>query len=205
MPPRADLPLLGDVPPQLVRVLVVDLVDLLLAEVTAALADRAAAPGRLRPGCRSRSRFSPPRGGIRRECRRPASGRSPRCRGRSCGDELALAALAAALTAAAEELDAVGDDLDRPGAWCRPALPTRASRACRRRRRGGPFGEVLRAALALVAPDGDVEVVRLVAPVALGVLLARVDGDAAACRPRCRSGCVAAPGSWSGCPRARRD
>src|SRR5437764_457328 len=39
---------------------------------------------------------------------------------------------------------------------------------------GAALGEELRAALALVAPDRDVEVVRLVAPVALGVLLARV-------------------------------
>src|SRR5437588_8953386 len=39
--PRPDLALLGDVTTQLVRVLVVDLLDLLLAEVAAALADRA--------------------------------------------------------------------------------------------------------------------------------------------------------------------
>src|SRR5712691_13217678 len=40
-PAGADLPLLGDVPPQLVVVLVVDLLDLLLAEVAALPADRA--------------------------------------------------------------------------------------------------------------------------------------------------------------------
>src|SRR5438477_10934409 len=38
--PRADLPLLGDVAAQLVGVLVVDLLDLLLAEIAAALPDR---------------------------------------------------------------------------------------------------------------------------------------------------------------------
>src|SRR5215467_10918391 len=40
-PAAADLPLLGDVPPQLVHVLVVDLGDLLLAEVAIAALDRA--------------------------------------------------------------------------------------------------------------------------------------------------------------------
>ena len=44
---------------------------------------------------------------------------------------------------------------------------------------GAALGEVLRAALALVAPDGDVEVVRLVGPLARrAVLHARVHGDA---------------------------
>src|SRR5437588_302676 len=47
--PRADLALLRDVAPQLVRVLVVDLGDLLLAEVTAALADRPGCAGTLAP------------------------------------------------------------------------------------------------------------------------------------------------------------
>src|SRR5206468_12317782 len=42
---------------------------------------------------------------------------------------------------------------------------------------GAALGEVLRAALALVAPDGDVEVVGLVAPVSLRILLAGVDGE----------------------------
>ena len=70
------------------------------------------------------------------------------------------AATGAAFAAAAEELDGVGDDLDRlalravlgiPLAPFEPAVdPDRPS-----------LGEVLRAALALVAPDGDVEVVRL--------------------------------------------
>src|SRR5262249_58782655 len=39
-PARTDLPLLGDVPPQLVHVLVVDLCDLLAAEPAVLLADR---------------------------------------------------------------------------------------------------------------------------------------------------------------------
>src|SRR5262245_12425074 len=47
--PRADLSLLGDVAPELVGVLVVDLLDLLLAEVTAALADRAGRARALAP------------------------------------------------------------------------------------------------------------------------------------------------------------
>src|SRR5207237_7262801 len=95
------------------------------------------------------------------------------------GHELRRAAAAAlAVAAAAEELHRVGDDLDRlallpvlglPLAPVEPAVDSD----------GAALREVLRAALALVAPDGDVEVVRLVAPLARGlVLLARVHGDA---------------------------
>src|SRR6266508_7001095 len=77
-PARADLALLGDVPPQLVEVLVVDLVDLLLAEVAGPAPAgrrhrRAPAPAlllllsvagsghqqRLRTGCRRRLRLRP--------------------------------------------------------------------------------------------------------------------------------------------------
>src|SRR5206468_1812371 len=84
----------------------------------------------------------------------------------SCGrrDELALAALAAAFAAATEELDAVGDDLDRLplGAVLRfPLAPVEPAVDADR----ASLGEVLRTALALVAPDGDVEVIRLVPPV----------------------------------------
>src|SRR5262249_40239608 len=113
-------------------------------------------------------------------------------RGCGCGDELALAALAAALTAAAEKLDAVGDDLDRLalGAVLRfPLTPVEPAVDAD----GAALREVLRAALALVAPNGDVEVVRLVAPVAARVLLTRVDGEAqlahggaARCMPQLR-------------------
>src|SRR5262249_32528608 len=56
---------------------------------------------------------------------------------------------------------------------------------------GAALGEVLRAALALVAPDGDVEVVRLVAPLAGGVvLLAGVHGEGQLGH-RSAAGCVA--------------
>src|SRR5207244_2695256 len=95
------------------------------------------------------------------------------CRG--CGGhELALA-VGTALTAAAEELNRVGDDLDRlalaavlrlPLAPVEPAVDPH----------GAALGEVLRATLALVAPDRHVEVVGLVSPVALRILLAGVDG-----------------------------
>src|SRR5438874_1537971 len=44
-PPRADLALLGDVAPELVDVLVVDLLHLLAAEVAVALANRPAGSG----------------------------------------------------------------------------------------------------------------------------------------------------------------
>src|SRR5262249_57614953 len=83
--------------------------------------------------------------------------------GRRRGHELALAAVAAALTSAAEELDAVGDDLDRlalgavlrfPFAPVEPAVDPD----------GATLREVLRAALALVAPDRDVELVLLLPP-----------------------------------------
>src|SRR5262249_42591377 len=93
---------------------------------------------------------------------------------RPCGRELVSAALAVA--AAAEELDAVGDDLD--GLAFRavlrlplapPQFPVDADRAS--------LGQVLRAALGLVAEDGDAEVVRRVDPVARLVALAVVDRD----------------------------
>src|SRR5205085_2537271 len=92
------------------------------------------------------------------------------------GNELVAAALAAAV-AAAEELDVVGDDLDRLalGAVLRVPLPPVQAPVDRDR---AALGEELGAGLALVAPDRDVEVVRLVAPLAgLVVLLAGVDRD----------------------------
>src|SRR5439155_24407858 len=99
-------------------------------------------------------------------------------RGRARRNELRLAALA--LAAAAQELDAVGDDLDRlslrpvlrvPLAPLEPAVDGD----------GAALGEVLRAALALVAPDGDVEVIRLLGPFAGGAVLAAcVDGESQA-------------------------
>src|SRR5207237_7528421 len=75
-------------------------------------------------------------------------------------------------------LDAVGDDLDRLPLGAVLGLPFAPVEAAVDRE-GAALGEVLRAALPLVAPDRDVEVVRLVAPLARGlVLLARVHGDA---------------------------
>ena len=62
----------------------------------------------------------------------------------------------------------------------RPSPPTRASRGGRRSPTGRPFDEVLRAALGLVAEDGDAEVVRLVHPAARLVPAPAVDGDAQA-------------------------
>src|SRR5215468_3907950 len=85
-------------------------------------------------------------------------------RRRTCGNELVAAAGEVAVAAAAEELDALGDDLHGlplaravgrlPLAPVEPAVD--ADRAT--------LGEVLRAALSLVAEDRDVEVVRLVDP-----------------------------------------
>src|SRR5262249_8453978 len=96
-------------------------------------------------------------------------------RSRARRHELVLPALGVA--AAAEELNAVCDDLARlalravlgaPLAPLEPAVD--GDRAALR--------QVLRAALALVAPDGDVEVVRLLGPLAgRAVLAARVDGE----------------------------
>src|SRR5579862_8061478 len=99
--------------------------------------------------------------------------------GCACGDELVAAGLAG-VAAAAEELHAVRDDLDRlalgpvlrfPFAPLEPSVD----------RDRPALGEVLRTALALVAPDRDVEVVRLLGPLAgRAVLAPRVDGDAEA-------------------------
>src|SRR5437660_1542023 len=90
---------------------------------------------------------------------------------RARGHELVAAV---AVTAAAEELDGVGDDLDGlplaravgriPLTPVEPAID--ADRATLR--------EVLRAALGLVAEDGDVEVIRLVDPGARFVAAAAV-------------------------------
>ena len=83
-----------------------------------------------------------------------------------------------AVAAAAEELDAVGDDLDRLALGAVLGLPLAPVEAAVDPDRAA-LGEVLRAALGLVAPDGDVEVVRLVGPLAGHcVLAARVHGDA---------------------------
>src|SRR4029453_11028305 len=91
--------------------------------------------------------------------------------------ELTLAA-ALGVAAAAEELHGVGDDLDRLALRAVLGLPLTPVEAAVDAYRAS-LGEVLRAALALVPPDGDVEVVRLVAPLAgLRILLACVHGQA---------------------------
>src|SRR6476660_10284810 len=95
---------------------------------------------------------------------------------RPFGDELAAAALSVA--APAQELDVLGDDLDGLALRAVLRLPLAPVEAAVDADRAA-LGEVLRTALALVAPDGHVEVVRLVGPLAGGaVLLARVHGDA---------------------------
>src|SRR3954463_14991897 len=85
------------------------------------------------------------------------------------GDERAPAATVA-VSSATEELDVVGDDLDRlalAGAVGRLPLTPLAPAVDRHR---APFAEILGATLALGTPDGDVEVVRLVRPLPRFVL-----------------------------------
>src|SRR6266545_3635574 len=158
---RPDLSLLRDVAAQLVGVLVVDLLDLLLAEVAATLPDRAGGTRPLAAGLPVSVSLS--------SARRHQNGIS------SSAEPLKSSFPAVAAAAAAEELDAVGDDLHRlalAAVLRLPLTPVEASVDADR----AALGEVLRATLALVAPDGDVEVVGLVAPVSLRVLLTRVDG-----------------------------
>src|SRR3954452_21890727 len=96
----------------------------------------------------------------------------------------------AAAVAAAEELDALGDDLDRlplRAVLRFPLAPLEAPVD----RDGPALGEVLRAVLALPIPDGDVEVVGLLCPLAArAVLAARVHRDAEAADGGA-TGCVA--------------
>src|SRR5262249_28415859 len=95
--------------------------------------------------------------------------------GRSGRNE--LRGVAAGVATAAQELDALGDDLHGL-ALARPVgrLPLAPLEAAVDPDRAA-LREVLRAALRLVPPDGDVEVVRLVDPLAGLVLPARVDRD----------------------------
>src|SRR5262249_7822017 len=94
----------------------------------------------------------------------------------TCRHEL-VRGLADRLAAAAEELHGVGDDLHRLTLGAVLRLPLAPLEAPVDRDRAA-LREVLGAVLALVAPDGDVEVVRLLGPFAGGaVLTARVDGE----------------------------
>ena len=78
-----------------------------------------------------------------------------------------------AVLAPAEELDALGDDLDGLALRAVLSLPLTPLEAAVDRD-GATLREVLRAVLALLSPDGDVEVVRFVRPLARLVLAARV-------------------------------
>src|SRR6185437_2474733 len=81
------------------------------------------------------------------------------------------------VAAAAQELDAVRDHLDglALGAVLRVPLAPLEPSVDRDR---ASLREVLRAVLALLAPDRDVKVVRLLGPLTGGTVLApRVDGD----------------------------
>src|SRR5579864_8064247 len=92
--------------------------------------------------------------------------------------ELVGAAAAVAVAAAAEELDAVGDDLDGLAlAAAVLRLPLAPVEAAVDRDRAA-LREVLRAALGLVTEDRDPEVVGLVDPAARLVPAPAVDGDA---------------------------
>ena len=106
----------------------------------------------------------------------------------------AAAAAAAAVVTAAEELHGVGDDVDRLALVALLVLPLAPLEAAVDGDRAA-LGQVARAVLALRAPDGDVEVVGLVDPLAgRAVLAARVARRRAACRRTCRSAASAARG-----------
>src|SRR6478672_472845 len=110
--PRADLALLRDVAPQLVDVLVVDLVDLGLAEEAGLAAPRPArrgalpAPSLTAIGFRCWQSLSLERNVVVRALEVGVG-----AGGRACRDELVAAAAAGgvAVAAAAEELNGVGD------------------------------------------------------------------------------------------------
>src|SRR5690242_10583244 len=100
---------------------------------------------------------------------------------RARGHELIAAAAAAevpaAVAAAAQELDALGDDLDGLALRAVLRLPLAPVEPAVDRDRAS-LAQVLRAALGLVAEDRDPEVVRLVDPLARLVAPPSVDGDA---------------------------
>src|SRR6266508_450985 len=192
---RADLALVADRAPQRREVLVIDDVDLLPAErawleapARGALAAGAAlAVPRLcsttllrhlyscvlaTPGSERNVVVRRPPGGYRRL--REVGGVR-----RNVALRRETAAVLAAL-AGAEELNGVGNDIDRLPLVAALVLPLAPLEPPVDRDRP-PLGEVLRAVLALGAPYGDVEVVRLVDPLAGRlVLAARVHGHAQA-------------------------
>src|SRR5437868_11380635 len=106
--PAADLPLLGDVAPQLVDVLVVDLRDLLLAEVAIPALDRPCGAARTLPLLCSLTGHALLLEGNVVVGRGREVGALLRPRAR--GHELVAAAaeVAATVAAAAQELDALG-------------------------------------------------------------------------------------------------
>jgi hypothetical protein len=94
------------------------------------------------------------------------------------GGEAVAAAVAGVVARAREELDRVGDDVDALAVVAVLVLPLAPLEAAVDRDRAA-LGEVAGAVLALRAPDGDVEVVGLVDPLAGRVVLAaRVARDA---------------------------
>src|SRR5262245_56444762 len=170
-PPVADLPLLRDVAAQLVDVLVVDLLDLLLAEVTGLPLDGpglrplpAALP--FRPLVGLLCHFAFLERDVVVDCRTAEVGVRTSCG--SCGN---VRVLAAELAAAAEELHGVGDHLDRLALGAVLRLPLAPLETAVDRDRTS-LGEVLRAVFALGAPDRDVEVVGLLGPLTGGRILA---------------------------------
>src|SRR4051795_12993060 len=136
--PRADLALLGDVAPQLVDVLVVDLVDLRLAEEAGLTAPRPARRGALPAPSLAAIRFRCWQILLlRTECRRPSRGsrrrsRPSRLRGRTGSRRRRprrRGCRGTALTA----------PRPRPSsASSRPAPPMTTNQAVRRRRSAGP-------------------------------------------------------------------
>src|SRR5947209_13657130 len=176
--PAADLALLRDVPAELIDVLVVDLRDLVLAEVTVAPLDggrRASRPLSLLLLRSLACHVSVLEGDVVVGGLREVG----RLGGRAGGNELVASAALGSVAAGSEELDALGDDLHRlalrpvlrvPLAPVQPAVDAD----------GAALAQVLRARLGLVAEDRHVEVVGLVDPLAGLVAAAAVDGDAQA-------------------------
>ena len=114
-----------------------------------------------------------------------AAAKSPVSAGMSeRGREAAAVAAAGVVARAGEELHRVGDDVDRLALLALRALPLTPLQAPVDGHRTA-LGQVAGAVLALGAPDGDVEVVGLVDPLAGRVVLAaRVARRRAACRQR---------------------